>query len=491
MTTQTDHLRENMLAACRDRVPRWMPLSSDQLLFCPSVIPDHGARGFVFEAQAYPRERFGGKDMFGVEWEYVDIVGGSTVKPGHPLLENANDWETVLHFPDLDAWDWAASGQQNAAYLEDDRCRVITLLNGCWFERLVSFMDFGNACMALVDEDQTPAVRALLHKLTDLYIAIVDKCAQVYALDGVCIHDDWGSQRAPLFSDDVARDIFLPEMQRFVTHVHSKGWICELHSCGKLEDRCPVFIEAGFDSWTPMAINDMEHLYDTYGDRMVFGIPYDCPFDPLTASEAEQRAAARAVARHYAQPGKPCILSFRSPTRMVPDCFLDELQQVSAARYRTVTLTRATQQDCPQIYDLQIRSFRTLLDKYQDHAFSPGAEPYERTLQRFAESFTHFWLISVAGTTIGAIRVCDFGALCKLKQIFILPEWQQMGYAQQAVRQVEALYPQAERWELDTILQEDKLRHLYEKMGYVPTGEIRPIQDDMDLIFYAKDKKQP
>ena len=61
----------------------------------------------------------------------------------------------------------------------------------------------------------------------------------------------------------------------------------------------------------------------------------------------------------------------------------------------------------------------------------------------------------------------------------------------QAIRQVEALYPQAARWELDTILQEAKLRHLYEKMGYRSTGRTQRIQEGMDLLFYAKQVRQP
>ncbi|NTV78512.1 MAG: tyrosine-protein phosphatase, partial [Clostridiales bacterium] len=54
---------------------------------------------------------------------------------------------------------------------------------------------------------------------------------------------------------------------------------------------------------------------------------------------------------------------------------------------------------------------------------------------------------------------------------------------------VEDIYPYAKRWELDTILQEDKLCHLYEKMGYLKTGRVENIKDGMDLVYYEKDKK--
>ena len=67
-----------------------------------------------------------------------------------------------------------------------------------------------------------------------------------------------------------------------------------------------------------------------------------------------------------------------------------------------------------------------------------------------------------------------------------LPEYQGLGYAQEAIRLVEAVYPNASRWRLDTIEQEAKLCHLYEKLGYQKTGQTKQIKDGMDLVFYEK-----
>ena len=71
--------------------------------------------------------------------------------------------------------------------------------------------------------------------------------------------------------------------------------------------------------------------------------------------------------------------------------------------------------------------------------------------------------------------------------IFILTEYQGFGYAQEAIRQAEAEYPESILWELETILQEPKLRHLYEKMGYRRTGKTERIRDGMDLVYYEKE----
>lgn len=151
-----------------------------------------------------------------------------------------------------------------------------------------------------------------------------------------------------------------------------------------------------------------------------------------------------------------------------------------------IKLIQANLGDCPEIYNLQIKSFETLLKKYQDYDFSPGAEKIERTYERFNQSETDYWMISLNDKNIGAIRICNYGELCSLKQIFILPEFQKNGYAQDAIRAVEDLYSNALRWELDTILQEEKLCYLYEKMGYTKTGRVENIKEGMDLVYYAK-----
>lgn len=151
----------------------------------------------------------------------------------------------------------------------------------------------------------------------------------------------------------------------------------------------------------------------------------------------------------------------------------------------SVSLEKADISDAQELYDMQIKSFKALLTRYQD-SNSPGAETIERTFQRMKDPSTDFYFISLCGKHIGALRIYSSGELCKLKQIFILPKYQGYGYAQQAISLVESFYPDAGRWELDTILQEEKLCYLYEKMGYKKTGKIEAVKDGMDLVFYAK-----
>jgi hypothetical protein len=85
--------------AVYERKPVWQITGVEQTLFSPRVNPDNVARAFVFEADALPPGAGGGKDMFGIEWEYVPQVGGSMVRPGKPLLSDANEWYDKVSGP--------------------------------------------------------------------------------------------------------------------------------------------------------------------------------------------------------------------------------------------------------------------------------------------------------------------------------------------------------------------------------------------------------
>ncbi len=152
-----------------------------------------------------------------------------------------------------------------------------------------------------------------------------------------------------------------------------------------------------------------------------------------------------------------------------------------------ISLIKASLSDCQELYDLQIESFKAILDKYQDHEISPATETIERTISRLNIPNFDYYFICLDDAKIGAARVLHSDSLCELKQICILPEYQGSGYGQQAISLIEGLYPNALRWELATIKQEDKLCHLYEKMGYTKTGKEQNVKDGMDIIFYSKE----
>ena len=293
--------RENFLRFGRREKPMFMPFDTDEVTTSPAVFPDAVARGFCVDNVGLPPEGPGGKDMFGVEWVFIEQAGGSMVKPGNPTLEDVCDWESVIHFPNPDDWDWKGSAKANRALYGDAYATDVWIMNGL-FERLISFMDFEYAAMALIDEDQEDAVKALFQALTDTYIKILDHCIDAYHINGYLFHDDWGSQRSPFFSKNTWLEMIAPYVKQLVDHCHARNVIFELHSCGCTETMIDVISSIGIDMWRPQPMNNIKKMYDEYGDKIKLGIR--APLFPAgTPAEVEIQAAKDMLAS-FNTPGK-------------------------------------------------------------------------------------------------------------------------------------------------------------------------------------------
>ena len=152
-----------------------------------------------------------------------------------------------------------------------------------------------------------------------------------------------------------------------------------------------------------------------------------------------------------------------------------------------ISLKIASLDDAELIWRMQIAAIKPLLDKYQDYDYSPAAETIDRTIQRLQGKRTDYYLILADSNPVGAVRLIRLdGNRCRISPLFILSEYQGRSIAQTALKQLESLYPNAEGWELHTIFQEEKLCHLYEKLGYRSTGQVKPVKEGMDLVLYIK-----
>jgi len=295
--------KENFRLVYERKLPVWIPISTDTQMFFPRVDPDNIARHFVYEARPLaPEEESGGLDRHGIEWEYVPSAQGSMVRPGQPTLKTANDWEKVIQFPDVDSWDWAGAAEANKEYIDQNKALYVWILTG-FFERLISFMDFADAAVALIDDDQKTAVHGLFAELVKVYKKMVENYAKYFKPDVLSLHDDWGSQINPFFSLDTAMEMIVPYIKQVVDHCHENGIFYDQHSCGKNEKLVPAYIACGTDSWSGQPMNDKQWIYDNYGGKLILGIEAQIPVDPATGfgtmDPDENYAAGKAFVDKY------------------------------------------------------------------------------------------------------------------------------------------------------------------------------------------------
>jgi len=322
--------KEGVIAALK-RQPYWQITGNETTYFAPKVNPDNVARAFVMDGSGYGFGQGGGADMFGIEWEYVPAVGGSMVRPGKPFIEDMNDWEDKVVFPDIGKWDWEESAAANKSYLSDTKYNCAWLQNG-FFERLISFMEFEGAALAIIDEDQQDAVKAFLDKLSDLYIDILSQFLKYFPkIDGFFIHDDWGSQKETFFSPSVAKEMLVPYMKKVTDFIHGEGKFAELHSCGQALKQVPNFIAGGWDMWSGQLMNDTYKEYELYGDDILMGVTPPM-FDIDTTPEEEQIKIAKDYCDFCCNPKKPSHLCQYGQALLTPT-FRKALYQYSRENY--------------------------------------------------------------------------------------------------------------------------------------------------------------
>ena len=185
--------------------------------------------------------------------------------------------------------------------------------------------------------------------------------------------------------------------------------------------------------------------------------------------------------------------SFEPMCRQV--CTDDEYKRMEKAFFekeknlsdKKVKLDPVQKEDIETLWRMQVDAFTDLLDKYQDFDLSPAAESIDKVIARFEQPWTKYYFIIAGRIKVGAIRVVDKqdGSRKRISPIWIMPEYRNKGYAQQAILAAEKIYG-SDHWCLDTILQEEGNLHLYEKLGYHQTGRLDKINDRMDIVYYEK-----
>lgn len=168
-----------------------------------------------------------------------------------------------------------------------------------------------------------------------------------------------------------------------------------------------------------------------------------------------------------------------------------QLPNVSTAEMMNrLRLEEVRDEEIPLLHGMQVESFLPLYEKYRD-ACSPAIEPIEKLRARAAAAGRKYYFIVKDGARVGAINIgsrqSPEGDLeFRISPLFVLPRYQRQGIGYAAIRKAFALHPKAPCWRLETILQEPGNCRLYERCGFVRTGDEQVINDKMTLISYVR-----
>lgn len=191
------------------------------------------------------------------------------VTPGMPpVLEDIEDWEEVIEWPDLDAIDWEACARKDVPVKDPSKILCAMMVSGP-FERLHDLMGFEGALCALVTNPEE--CEAFFSRLCDFKIEQIKRLKEHYDVDMVHFQDDWGTQTDLMFQPEIWRTLIRPHVKRVVDAAHELGVLFDQHSCGKIDRIVGEVIDMGIDVLDPVQpVNDLPHWIDEYKDKVVF-----------------------------------------------------------------------------------------------------------------------------------------------------------------------------------------------------------------------------
>ena len=99
-----------------------------------------------------------------------------------------------------------------------------------------------------------------------------------------------------------------------------------------------------------------------------------------------------------------------------------------------ISLKKATREDIETLWRMQVEAFTELLARYQDYDMSPAIESFDTVMAKFEQPWTTYYYIVDNNIVVGAVRIVNkyYGSRKRISPIWIMGEFRNKGYAQQA-----------------------------------------------------------
>jgi ribosomal protein S18 acetylase RimI-like enzyme len=148
-------------------------------------------------------------------------------------------------------------------------------------------------------------------------------------------------------------------------------------------------------------------------------------------------------------------------------------------------ITRVCKEDLPEILELQRLAFYENSLRYGN---DPNMPPLQQTLEELIEESEGqiFLKATINGKIVGTSRGRLDGKICRISKLMVRPEHQNQGIGHKLMMAVENEF-NAQIFELRTGHLDEKNISLYEKLGYVLTGEREQITDTLWFVRMRKE----
>lgn len=133
---------------------------------------------------------------------------------------------------------------------------------------------FGQVGIFTLMMDDPELIADVFEVYTDLIIGMGRVALEAgLDFDGCFFYGDLGYRNATLFSPRLYEQLLMPQHARMCAFFNDLNKPVVLHSCGRIQELIPQFIEAGFAAIQPLeakAGQDVRELKPLYGDQITF-----------------------------------------------------------------------------------------------------------------------------------------------------------------------------------------------------------------------------
>ena len=222
----------------------------------------------------------------------------------------------VVHGPLEDGWHkldtYTPPNPHNPYYFErieeeireaGDRYVVLTSHFNL-FERYHMLRGFANTMEDFYLEPEN--AHKVVEMILEYKIAHLEEAARRFGdrIHGVFLTDDWGTQKNTFVSSEILKEFFLDRYKTLFDAVHGHGWHAILHSCGRINDFVPHFIDAGVDVMNMQQPRSygIEELGKRFAGKVCFLSTVDIQATLPRENADEVIKEARELVKHWSKP---------------------------------------------------------------------------------------------------------------------------------------------------------------------------------------------
>ena len=288
--------REIVTRAIEFRTPTRLPFFQHEIEGIPDDVcdcweMDRAKKGWFFDNAA--------EDDWGCGWATTEHKN-----MGQVVYSPVEDWSKLATYRPPDAREPFYFERIEGALSEArDRYVVVTSHFGL-IDRLHLLHGFHQTMEDFHVEPEK--IEKLLDMILEFKLDQFDELHRRFAdrVHGLFLTDDWGTQQGPFISPRMFEYFFLERYRQLVQRVHDYGWHVILHSCGKVNNLVPYFIEVGVDvmNMQQPRLYGIEELGQRFAGKICFLTTADIQKTLPSGDPVKIRSEVRDLVKHWSTP---------------------------------------------------------------------------------------------------------------------------------------------------------------------------------------------